>query len=475
MRPPALRPLPLAAAAVIAAAIAFAGPTTASENAARPATPLAAAPTASPIKNVVVIYLENHSFDNLLGVYCINNPARGCSGASTGKLPDGKTRALTDQPDIVPEVGHQGREQLAAINGGQMNGWPAVRGCGAKPESNSSNSLAYGCYVQVTKPPKQIPNLLTLTRTFALSDRTFQMDNIPSWHAHMELATGTLDGYVEDPGINPMPSKVTSQTGPGWGCDSFRDAWWSNGGPKQLVPACVPDKLGRGPYRTSPVAYVPTIMDRLESAGQSWRIYDGTLDSGGHWGICPTFYECIGSAQRANRVALPNFVSNAKAGTLPKFSIVIPHGDVSQHNGSSMLKGDNWLASQVNAVMTGPQWKSTAIFITYDDCGCFYDHVPPPAGLGIRVPMVIVSPYAKSGFTDHNDASIASILAFTEHNFGLLPLTTEDANAYDYRDSFDYAQIPLGGVRMKQTPLPAWEIAWLMAHPFDPNAPENAT
>jgi phospholipase C len=473
MRRLALRLLPLAAAGA-AVGVAFAGPTTAVEKPGRPQ-PAAVAPAASPIDNVVVIYLENHSFDNVLGKFCVNNPARGCSGATTGKMPDGSVRALTDQPDLIPEVGHQGHEQIAAINGGKMDGWPSIRGCGPTPEPNSNNSMAYGCYTQVTRPVHQIPSLLSLIRKFALSDRTFQMDNIPSWHAHMELATGTLDGYVEDPGINPMPSRFTTQTGPGWGCDSFRDAWWSNGGPKQLVPACIPDKLGKGPYRSSPVKYVPTIMTRLQNNGLSWRIYDGTLDTGGHWGICPTFYECIGSSQKANRVRLPDFVTDAKSGKLPKFSIVIPRGDLSQHNGGSMLKGDNWLASQVSAVMNGPNWKSSAIFITYDDCGCFYDHVPPPPGLGLRVPMVIVSPYAKSGYTDHKTASIASILAFTEHNFGLAPLTQADASAYDYRDSFNYAQVPLGGVQMTSTPLPAWEEQWLKAHPFDPTDPENAT
>src|SRR5262249_51510097 len=87
-----------------------------------------------------------------------------------------------------------------------------------------------------------------------------------------------------------------------------------------------------------------------------------------------------------------------------------------------------------------PDWASTAVFITYDDCGCFYDHVPPPKGLGIRVPMVIISPYAKPGFTDSNVASFSSMLAFTEHVFGLSPLSDRDASAYDFADSFDFGQ-----------------------------------
>ena len=84
-----------------------------------------------------------------------------------------------------------------------------------------------------------------------------------------------------------------------------------------------------------------------------------------------------------------------------------------------MLQGDNWIGSVVSAIQHGVQWRSTAIFITYDDCGCFYDHAAPPSGWGVRVPMVIVSPWAKPGHNDPRRASFSSMLAFTEHIFGL--------------------------------------------------------
>ena len=84
-----------------------------------------------------------------------------------------------------------------------------------------------------------------------------------------------------------------------------------------------------------------------------------------------------------------------------------------------MAVGDNWIGQVVSAIETGPDWASTAIFLTWDDCGCFYDHVAPPTGLGIRVPMIMISPYVKAGTTDSNVASFASVLAFTETVFGL--------------------------------------------------------
>src|SRR5262249_31741568 len=146
-----------------------------------------------------------------------------------------------------------------------------------------------------------------------------------------------------------------------------------------------------------------------------------------------TFYECLGGEQHAKIRQPGDFARDARRGTLSALSILIPYPDKSQHNGHSLMAGDNWIAKNVDAVMQGPEWESTAIFLTYDDCGCFYDPLKPPPGEGIRVPMVIVSPYAKPGFVDHTPATLSSILAFVEHSFGISPLPGgADAGAYDY-------------------------------------------
>src|SRR5262249_10124625 len=142
-----------------------------------------------------------------------------------------------------------------------------------------------------------------------------------------------------------------------------------------------------------------------------------------------------------------------------------------QHNKDSIQMGDNWIASIVSAVMSNPDWASTAIFITYDDCGCFYDHVPPPPGLGIRIPMVIVSPWARPGFTDSRVASVASILTFVEHQFGLEPLGPKDADAYDFRRSFDFTTPPRPAIRLRAHPISAAERRFLAEHPDDPDDP----
>ena len=134
-----------------------------------------------------------------------------------------------------------------------------------------------------------------------------------------------------------------------------------------------------------------------------------------------------------------------------------------------MLQGDNWIEQVVSAIMQGPDWGSTAVFITYDDCGCFYDHVSPPLGDGPRVPMVIVSPYARAGFTDSTDATFASLLAYTEHTFDLQTLGADDINAYDFANSFDYAQAPLSPIPLSQHPVPAASRRYVRTHVAPPD------
>ena len=136
-----------------------------------------------------------------------------------------------------------------------------------------------------------------------------------------------------------------------------------------------------------------------------------------------------------------------------------------------MARGDNWIGQVVNEIEHSRDWSSTAIFITYDDCGCFYDHVRPgknPDGTpqGIRLPLVIVSPYAKAGYTDSRPASLASILRFTENTFGLKALDVNDARAYGYADAFNFAAQPTGArVQLREYAVPAASRHFLASHP----------
>jgi phospholipase C len=441
----------------------------------------AALPTPNPIRHVVVIYQENHSFDEVLGKLCqetVNGHPR-CDGSLTARLSTGATYTLTKSPDVVPVVNHDTKSSKAAINGGLMNGFDKIKGCTA--------AAGYQCLTYYD--PTQIPNLAAYARAFAVSDRTFQMDQVPSFGAHIELVAQQLDGFT---GVKPSTG-TAGKVGRGWGCDSLRDAPWlapgTTGTPK-YVASCIPDysldptkyPYG-GAYKSTPVAHVTSFMDVMTANSVSWRFYatpasaqPATAQEPYGWAVCPMFADCLYTAQAANLRASGDILTDARNGTLPGFSLVLPNGatgKTSQHNGMSMSVGDNWIGQVVSAIQNGPDWSSTAIFVEYDDCGCFYDHVPPPqAGLGIRSPVVIISPYARAGFADSNVATTSSLLAFTEHVFGLPPLLASvDGAAYDYAAAFDFTQTPTGPVPAVITPLSPQTRAYLAAHPVDPDDP----
>ena len=411
---------------------------------------LVTAVSASPIQHVVIIYQENHTFDNVLGRLCVIDSR--CNGAETGKISTGAIIPLSTATDKVAHVAHNHSWQVMAVDGGLMDHFDLIGGCGAP---------AYACMSQYD--PSQIPNLAALARRFAISDATFQLDLAASWGTHLEIVTGTSDGFV---GTIPNGGPAGTVFGQGWGCDSNRYAWWrpATGGPGQSVPACVPFPDGTGAVAPTPVKWVPTLMDRLDQVNLTYTLYAGSppampgvaYQPGGYqWSICPTFADCGETTQKGHVVPASQVITDAQNGLLPNVSIVTPIAANSQHNTDSMLAGDNWIGSIVSAIENGPDWSSTAIFISYDDCGCFYDHVSPPKGLGPRIPVVIVSPYAISGYTDSNVATPASFLAFVNHTFGLTPLGPRDSAAYDFGASFNYAQANLSVERMRYSVVPA--------------------
>jgi len=428
----------------------------------------ATAQPVTPIQHVVVIYLENHSFDNLLGYWCDDNPGRCPDGGMPAQvtLSNGATVTPSVDPDTVPPVDHSVTSQLAAmhiVNGvPQMNGWQKILSGGCKAPQ-------YNCISGYT--PSQIPNITSLAGQFAISDMTFSMADSPSWGGHVYAVASTLDGFQ---GNNPKPASGVPP-GPGWGCDSSLVTQWQAPGNSKIVwaPSCIPDYSlnpvqypNGGAFEPSPASYVPTILDRLDASGLSWRIYGAAnpADGGYIWSVCPSFAECLDTGQHGNLVDATQFTADAAAGNLPAFSLVTAGGQGnllldSCHNMESMTACDNYVGSLVGAVMNGPQWATTAVFLTWDDCGCFYDQARPPLAPdttqeGPRVPLIIVSPFAKPGFTDTTPATFASILAYTEQTFGLAPLGPNDADAYDFSNAFDYTQAPLGRATMVHRPLP---------------------
>jgi phospholipase C len=342
------------------------------------------------------------------------------------------------------------------MDGGKMDGWQNAGGC-AGP--------AYSCITYW--PASAQPSLTALAGTYGVADMAFTQAGSPSWGGHLNLLAGTTDHFTGD---NPHPRKGVT-AGPGWGCDSRKVApWVTPSGGLMTIPSCVPDPaLGPdgGAFRVTPAAHVPTIMDEMDAASPpvSWNIYSalaGQKDFGYGWAGCPSFADCLYTGQVTHMVADSQFFTDAAAGTLPAVSFVMPHIAVSQHNLQSNAAGDNWIGQVASAVMNSPDWASTALIITYDDCGCFYDHVPPPLAPdgrqeGPRVPFVVVSPWAVPGFTDSTPTtSTGSILAFIESTFGLPALNVNDGGAYNLAGMFNFAASSrLAHPRMVQRKLPA--------------------
>jgi phospholipase C len=409
----------------------------------------------SPIKHIVVLYLENHSFDSLFGFWCDHHRRRCPQGGmpATVHLSNGAVVKPFDDPDVPPIVKHTVRGQAAAIDHGKMDGWQKIPGC--QPPK-------YRCISGYE--PAQIPNLMTLVNQFAMSDDTFSLADSTSWGGHVYAALGTLDHF-----LGSVPKVNKSDIGPGWGCDSDRVTQWQPpaGGKIEMVPSCIPDPSlhmpNGGAFKPTPVSPVPSIFQRLTAAGLSWRSYAAAANQPGYgWSVCAPIASCLYTKESAHIRPDSRFYTDARTGALPDFSIITPGNKNvfnSWHNGFSTTAGDNWLGRIATALMKGPEWNSTVLFVTWDDCGCFYDQVPPPhepngRQEGPRLPLLIVSPYARHRYTDTTPATYAGVLAYVEQTFGLAPLGINDARAYPFTNSFNYSQAPLRPVRMVTPPVP---------------------
>lgn len=491
--------------------VAFLGAVGLGDNGVMGHTAVAIAAT-SPIQHVVFIDEENHAFNDILGKYCVeqsqglitrDGPNDGCIGSTTATLHNGRTYTLTREPDAHVNINHGTGSQQTAIDGGKMDGFDLVLGCKA------TSKVPHACLAQFdpldgtcgeTGTANCLPNIDSYATHFAISDHTFEFRATPSWAGHMILGDATLEHFS---GRNPLGADSTGSGGPiGWGCDSQKYAEWNQGQAVVTIPPCIPDPNGNiDPWYashgyTGPVAdHVPTIFDRMQEGGISWKIYGGTnptgnptkSTNGGYgWTICPDFWSCLGDpSQHAKLVKNRTIFTDLNNGALPQVSFLTPKGGQSAHPPQSAHSGDAWVGSVVSAIMNSSAWSSTAIFITYDDCGCFYDPVNPfqyDVNWGIRVPMLIVSPYAKAGYTDTTPATFISVLAYIEHTFGIRPLNpcagetsflpncTDDVvdwdsgSTYDYSNAFDYGQSPLASVPLIHTGLPVAERTWLRSH-----------
>lgn len=199
-----------------------------------------------------------------------------------------------------------------------------------------------------------------------------------------------------------------------------------------------------------------TIGDRMDAANVSWAWYSGGWNNALAGSADPLFqfhhqpfayYKNYGDGTPGRAQHLKDesdFFAAVSAGTLPSVSFIKPLGPDNEHPGyAALAQGQNHVASIVNAIKNSPLWNDTAIIITYDENGGFFDHVAPPAidrwGPGTRVPGIIISKFAKKGYVDHTQYETVSILKLIETRFGLAPLGTRDANANGFTNAFDFS------------------------------------
>jgi len=364
-----------------------------------------------PIDHVVVLMQENRSFDHYFGQL----HAFGQEGAEAEPADVSNPNPLGGPPITpfhqqryceVADLDHSWTGTHRAWDGGKMDNFTTVNVDPGDP----SGSRALGYYNQ-----EDLPFYYDLYNAFAIGDRYFASVMGPTYPNRFYLIAGTSFGHI----TNDLPN---------------------------------------GPAEFSQ----PTIFNLLDRAGVSWRVYQAQFA----WVL---LFEYVRDHGKANVVPVDQYFSDAQAGTLPQVSIIdlefddVPDRELDEHPPSNIQIGEAYVARAIGALTASPLWGSSVLFLTYDEHGGYYDHVPPPPACapdaipplleagdvsasfdryGIRVPLAVVSPFARRHFVSHTAYDHTSILRFIENRFDLPALTGRDANADPMLELFDFASPP---------------------------------
>ena len=364
------------------------------------------------IKHIVFIVQENRSFNTLF------NKFPGALTQDYGYDTKGNKITLHSQNLAVPwDIDHSANGFFAAYDNGKMDGWNNEFACCSGVPQNFA-------YAYVAR--SQIKPYWDLASQYVLADHMFQSNIDGSFTAHQ---------YV----IAAYASHAVNYPYNYWGCP---------GGNGDMVQTLNPDRS----YGPNIVACFDnqTIADEMDSAHLSWRFYTSSIYGDGNlWNAYQAISHIYNGPDWSKYVINPQsqFLSDVGAGTLADITWVTPTFEASDHDGVGTDTGPQWVASLVNAVGKSKFWKSTAIVVIWDDWGGWFDPVPPVYedydGLGFRIPMIIVSPYAKKGVVATKQYETASVLRFMEDTFGLGQLAPADTRAADPAgEAFNFNQPP---------------------------------
>ncbi len=392
---------------------------------------------AGKIKHIVYIVQENRSFDNMFQGY------PGANTVSEGKISNGKTVKL--RPVGLAAfyvIDHSAESMFLACHGtGQLPGTHCrMDGFDKEPNGGGPRGIQYPEYVYV--PHKESKPYFDMAHEGALADNMFQSNLDESFVSHQYIIAGQANWAVD------LPDSFY------WGCED---------GSSIQVSVITRERKIHG-YEPACFDYT-TLGDELDKAHLSWKFYASKYGSassgdGGTWSSYEAIKHIYKHPDWYNDVISPNwqFITAVRSGKLANFTWITPVCDDSDHVNCPGGYGPSWVAALVNTIGKSKFWDSTAIFIQWDDWGGLYDHVPPPYldrdSLGFRVPLVILSPYAKHNYVSHVQYETTSVLRFAEDLYGLAPMAPGDKRATSPAgDCFDFSQKPRRFVPIK-APLP---------------------
>jgi phospholipase C len=399
---------------------------------------------AGKITHVVYIVQENRSFDNLFQGYPKANTV------SQGMNSSGK--AITLEPSSLKNV--------YIIDHSAYSMFDACNGTGSLPGTNCrmngfNNEPTYGGpsnpqYVYV--PHSESKPYFDMAHEWVVADNMFQSQLDESFVAHQYVIAAQAQSSVD------LPDGL-------WGCA---------GGSGDQVSTITQQRNPAGPPQQACFDY-STLGDELDKAGLSWHFYavrygNDAGGNGGTWSAYQAVRHVFYGKDWKRDVISPNwrFITDVRKGYLSNFTWITPECAESDHLECGGGFGPSWVSAIVNTIGASKFWDSTAIFIQWDDWGGFYDHVAPPFedydGNGFRVPLLVISPYAKKGHVSHVQYETASVLRFAEDLYGLGQLSAADTRATSPAgDCFDFSQSPRAFLKIK-APYPA---NFFVHHRFD--------
>jgi phospholipase C len=372
----------------------------------------------TPIEHVVIIIKENRTFDHMFGLY------PGANGVSVGRISTGQTIPLSRAVDREPNFVHSFAGAVKAVHGGLMDRFDLLPGCLAPN---------YGCYSQYQQ--SDIPKYWAYAQNYVLADNFFSSMVGPSFPNHLYLIASQSGTATS----NPQNALNHS-----WGCDA---------GPNATV-------LLLNKTKVAPCFDYQTLGDTLTTAGLSWDYYAPAFNTAGYqWSAYSAINHIRNTGEWAAHVkGVTGF--KTRTGSLAAVTWITPPQTYAEHPTSPISRGETWTVQQINSIMASPDWASTVIFVTWDDFGGFYDHVPPPSlGMGARVPLLIISPFVTAGQVCHALGSFDSLLAFVEYNWSVSALTARDAAADPLVSCFNFGvKAPAVKLSEKSKPISASEL-----------------